>query len=182
MEKLFERAYSLNVARLTIGHHTDTFEIGGDFFEHYPHSIIEDAKVTATLQMEKTRTHLDVTMHLAGDIFLPCDRCLELYPFPINVSHRVVYSFSPDMQESDDIDIVYVDKGEDKLVFAQEFYDFMTIEVPIRRVPKKDIHLCDAAVLKLLNLDENGDPLPIIDPLEAELGLDSLDTPPSENA
>lgn len=175
MEKLFEKAYSLNVARLAVGHHTDTFQVEDDFFTHFPHSIIEGAKVTVTLDMEKTGTHLDITMHFAGDIFLPCDRCMELYPFAVSFSRRVIYSFSPSLKMSDDIDIVFVEKSEDKLVLAQDFYDFLTIEVPLRRVPAKEIHLCAPAVLQMLNLDEHGNPL---HPEEENLDEDITD--PSE--
>jgi len=41
----------------------------------------------------------------------------------------------------------------------QEFYDFLNLAVPIRKVPDSKIHICPPEVLALLGLDEEGAPV-----------------------
>ena len=43
-ERAFRRKYSINVARLGTGKHTDFFEIDQDFFARFEQSDIEDGR------------------------------------------------------------------------------------------------------------------------------------------
>ena len=72
---------------------------------------------------------------------------------------------------------MYVSNQEPELVLIQEFYDFINLSVPIRKVPDPDVHICDPKVLELLGLNEKGEQIipekedeeEIIDPRWAEL-------------
>lgn len=159
MDKLFESRYSLNVARLSVGRHTDQFEIDDDFFAHFDKVLIEGGKVTASLAIDKFATHMVVDMKFAGEITLLCDRCLEPYSQPLATQHRVVYSFDRDKQFGDNDEVIVCSKDEPRLSLVQEFYDFMALEVPYRSIPPREVHLCAPDVLQMLNLDANGHPL-----------------------
>jgi uncharacterized protein len=163
MDKLFESRYSLNVARLSAGRHTDRFEIDDAFFEHFGNALVQGGNLVATLDIQTYETHLDVKMHFTGTIRLMCDRCNDPYDHALDMAHRVVYSFSQSMRFENQDEVIYTSRDESKLSLLQEFYDFIALEVPIRHVPAPQVHRCDPAVLRLLGLDEHGEPLPTIE-------------------
>lgn len=155
-DRLFERKYSLNVARLVVGEQEDTFPIDGAFFEHFQHSPIKEGDVTAHLRMVKTTTFLDVTFHLIGYVVVSCDRCSQPYHHPIDESYRIIYSFRPGLQ-NDEVEVMYTDSVESQLPISQELYDFVQVSVPIRKVAPPEIHTCDPSILALIKADEDED-------------------------
>jgi uncharacterized metal-binding protein YceD (DUF177 family) len=157
VDKSFDRTYSLELPKLPLGSSEHEFEIGDDFFGHFEFSPVKAGKVHVKAVVIKYTTHLDVTFTFDGHIQLECDRCTELYPHPIHVTQRVIFTFEdvPGLEEEHE-DIKSVSREEPILPLAEEFYDFINLEAPLRKVPPTDVHLCAPEVLKLLGLDEQG--------------------------
>lgn len=160
MDKSFERMYSINVAGLKAGQHQRSFDISDDFFSQFDQPMVEKGKVHVDLQMTKYGTHLDAIFALSGTLELACDRCGEPYPYPLEETQRIIYSFDKDMN-FEGYEVMYVDSRSSALVLVQELYDFISLSVPIRKVPEYEVHLCDASVLALLGLDEQGKPMEV---------------------
>lgn len=158
MDKSFERTYSVNVARLKPGKHQESFEIHDDFFEHFEQSIIDRGNVQVDLDMIKYGTHLDVTFNFSGAIQIACDRCGEPYSHPVNHQERIIYSFDKEM-DFEGYEVMYADPKSPSLSIVQELYDFLSISLPLRRVPEPEVHLCSPEVLEILGLDDEGNVL-----------------------
>ena len=158
-DKSFERNYSINVARLPLGPSEDEFEVGDDFFEQVGDTLIQAVTVQVKVHLVKYGTHVDTTFHLSGTVKIPCDRCGVYYPHPVDETQRIIYTFDEDM-DFEGYEVMYVRPHEPMLSLVQELYDFINLAVPIRKVPPIEIHLCAPEVLKVLGLDEKGNPLP----------------------
>lgn len=158
-QRSFLRQYTINVARLKQGKHEESFQIGRPFFEHFDHSLIQKADIQLDLALNKTASHLDVVFRFSGWAELPCDRCNQPYRQPIERTERIIYSFNAD-QSFDFEEVIIINREESELSIAQEIYDFILVSIPMRRVPAPELHLCDPEVLKMLGLDEAGEPLP----------------------
>ena len=157
-DRKFVREYSLNVVRLGLGKHKDSFEINDAFFAHFEHSMVNAGQVLAELEIEKFPTHLDVGFHLKGEVELTCDRCGSPYPYEVNHSFRIIYSFDPEL-DFEGYEVMYVNNQESHLDMVQELYDFVHLALPMRKVPEREVHLCAPEVLKLLGLTEEGEPV-----------------------
>lgn len=156
-ERAIARTYSLNLARMKPGKQEESFDLDQAFFEHFDYGLSQSGSVTADLKMHKYDTHLDVTFHVHGDVFVECDRCLTPYAQPIDSRHRIIYSFDPEMNFEGE-EVIHVEPNEPNLVIAQELYDFVHVSLPFRKVPPKEVHLCDPETLALLGLDAEGNP------------------------
>lgn len=156
MEKSFERQYAINVARLKLGKHTDSFHLGEEFFSEFELTSVRNPNIQAALDIVKYETHLDVNFHMTGPVEISCDRCGEWYPHPIDSSYRIIYSFDKNM-DFEGYEVMYVNPQEPKLVLVQELYDFVVLSLPARKVPSSDVHLCAPEVLKMLGLNEKGE-------------------------
>ena len=153
MKKSFENPYVINVAGMKNGPHTDEYSVDKLLFEQFQEGIIEDGAVQVKLDMYKYGTHLDVKFSFNGTVKVPCDRCLDLYDQSIEQNTRIIYAFDPEMK-FEGYEVMHVDPGENRLSLVQEFYDFITLSLPIRLVPDERSHQCSPEVLKYLSKEE----------------------------
>lgn len=155
MEKSFEKRYSINISRFKLGVNEENFSVSKDFFEAFENAEILDATVDVTIQFVKYNTHLDARFIFLGTVSLTCDRCGEPFPFAIETSHRIIYSFEKREWdgEQEDFEVIYVDKDESNLSIIQELYDFINLALPLRRVPDESVHTCPAEVRLVLGLE-----------------------------
>lgn len=156
IDKKLARRYSLNVVRLNPGKNQDSFEIDDEFFAHFESTFAGNGTAKVDLEMEKTSRNLNINFSIKGDVMIPCDRCGEFYPFEIDTEYRIIYSFDEEMDLEGE-EVMFVRPDESQLNLMQEFYDIINLAIPLRKVPDKTIHLCDAKVLHLLGLDAEGE-------------------------
>lgn len=158
-DKSFLKEYSLDVARVKAGKSQLSYKIEGKFFDKFEKSQVKEGDIEVVLNVDKNQSHLDVKFHLEGWVNLPCDRCGQDYKQEIEDDYRIIFSFTAREVENDDTEVVVVDRAEDQLSLIQEFYDFVHLALPMRRVPDPEVHLCDPNVLKLLGIDQDGNPV-----------------------
>ena len=157
MDKVFERKYSVDVPKLRYGLNEEEFTVDKAFFEAFEFSPIQEGLVQAQVVIDKSSTHLDAKIHFQGEITLECDRCLEPYPHKLDFGARIVYSFDEEL-EFDTDEVVLIEESTPTIFFAQDFYDFIVLQIPIRRVPDASVHLCAPEVLNLLGMNPDGSP------------------------
>lgn len=153
MDKLFERLYSIDLPKLKLGEHQFSWEIKDEFFEHFEHSQVTNAEITIEGKVTKYGTHVDGVFLMKGSLKLPCDRCTELYDHPVDTERRVIFGYDERLAKEND-DVILIDKDTTLIDLSGEFYDFIHLEVPIRRVPPIEIHECPESVIELLNKKE----------------------------
>ena len=147
--------YSVEVPKLRYGLNQDVFHIDRSFFEAFEYSAIQEGELRVDVEITKYETHLDAHFHFVGWISLECDRCLELYRHALDFRQQIIYSFDEDL-EFDTDEVVLLDESVPVIHLAQDFYDFIHLEIPLRKVPAPQIHLCAPEVLELLNLNPDG--------------------------
>jgi uncharacterized protein len=171
VDKAFERKYSVDVPKLGYGLNNDSFAVDDTFFAEFEFSPIHEGNLQVSCVIDKSSTHLDAKFHFQGEIKIECDRCLEPYPYPLDFEERVVYSFDETL-EFDTDEVVLIEESTPTLFFAQDFYDFIILQIPLRRVPDPEVHLCAPAVMELLGLHPDGTPKEVVEPEEDEKPTD----------
>jgi len=156
MDRSFKRQYTINIARMSEGQYEEEFDVNQSFFEQIEDSLIENGQVHVKLEMEKRPGYLNVWFVSKGEVEVACDRCSLPYMQPIDGRDRMIYSFDPEMKFEDD-EVVYVSPEESHLSIAQEIYDFISLAVPMRRVPEECGPKCDPEVLKVLGLGDSSE-------------------------
>lgn len=143
--------YRIDLLKLKDGQHDITFTIGGDFFLDFPHTEIRDAQVQARLLIRKDPRLLDLHLHLDGELTLSCDRCNGDLDWPIFSNVRLIYSFEPSFKGTDEQDISYLKPGQQYLDLRQDLYDYISLQVPLRKVPDTGSrHQCPPEIMAIL--------------------------------
>lgn len=151
MESLVE--YLIPFKGLSIGKHEYQFHVQDSFFAALESEIIERGNLKANLVIDKQSRLMTANINIQGSIKLICDRCLDLFDFPISVKYEQIYKYgnSPDQQEDD---IVYLDENEYQLDISQLIIENIILEIPIKRVHADDGDsnpTCNTAQLEMID-------------------------------
>ena len=158
MKRATEKQYSIELSKLKNGLHVFDFDIDSNFFSRFEYSQVQIGEVKVTARIHKYDTHLDTRFGLEGFIQLNCDRCNEPYKHTVSSEHRVIYAYNPKMH-SDHEEVVVIKENEPLLDFSGDFYDLISLEIPIRKVPEPAVHQCAPEILALISIvpDEDED-------------------------
>lgn len=150
MDKAFANRYAIEIPKLRPGLNEDEFHIDSSFFQAFEYSLIQEGKVDVRAKINKYETHLEGNFHFAGHIVLECDRCLEEYPHQIEFSVRIIFAYDETLEFETD-EVILVDREDPVIFLADDFYDFISLQVPLRKVPDATVHICPPEVLAYLD-------------------------------
>ena len=135
--------YTIPLSGLKEGQHTFDFEIGNEFFEEFEESEIKEGSLNAVVEMGKRSSHLDLLIRISGTVQICCDRCLEMFPWTLECSNRLLVKIGKSISD-DDFKTLRGGTLEDGMLHARylsrrgESLYFETISVSLRRQALKD--------------------------------------------
>ena len=162
--------FTIPISGLKEGWHSYDFEINNDFFNLFEESEVIEGMLKAFVDADKRSSHIDLTIKIDGAVMIPCDRCLEVFSYPLFCENRLVVKFGKEHDETDP-DIITIPVEEHELDLKQHFYEYILLALPIQRLHPDDENgnsTCDPEMIRKLNEhilnNENG-----IDPRWGEL-------------
>ena len=145
-------SYTIGLGGLKEGHHEIDFEIDNTFFENFEESEIKEGSLIANIELEKRSTHTDLFIRISGTVKVCCDRCLEMFFYPLECENRLLIKFGKKIEDSDP-DIVSLTTDDHELDLKQHFYEDIILALPIKRVhpdDQKGHSTCDPVMLNKL--------------------------------
>jgi len=146
-------SYTIGISGLKDGRHTIDFEIDNKFFESFEESEIKEGSLVAIIELEKRSSHIDLFIRITGKVKVCCDRCLEMFFYPVESESRLLVKLGKKIEESDP-DIISLTTDENELDLQQHFYEYIHLALPIKRVHPDDQNgnsTCDPVMLKKLD-------------------------------
>jgi uncharacterized metal-binding protein YceD (DUF177 family) len=140
------REFEIPFEGLNVGKHVFEFEITDAFFEKLEYSILQKGQVKVDFVLEKKETMMIGNIKMLGRVEKECDRCTEAIFVTVDIEHRVVFKFSD--EPSDDEDLIALASNEFKIHAAPIFYEILTVELPSRVIHEDDE--CNEEMLDLL--------------------------------
>lgn len=156
MDKAFANRYAIEIPKLRPGLNEDEFHIDSSFFQAFEYSLVQEGQVDIQAKINKYETHLDGIFQFKGHITLECDRCLEPYPHQIDFSVRIIFAYDETL-EFDTDEVILVDREDPVIFLADDFYDFISLQIPLRKVPEAAVHTCPPEVLAYLDGGSEGE-------------------------
>ena len=145
-------SYTIGISGLKEGRHTIDFEIDNKFFESFEESEIKEGSLFANIELEKRSSHIDLFIRISGKVKVCCDRCLEMFFYPVECENRLLVKLGKKIEDSDP-DIISLTTDEHELDLQQHFYEYIHLALPIKRVHPDDENgnsTCDPVMLKKL--------------------------------
>jgi len=165
--------FTIHFKGLKEGRYSFDFKVDDEFFEKFEGSEIKEGNLLAVVEMEKRASHLDLLVKISGTAMISCDRCLEVFSYPISCENRIIVKFGEDNSNAD-ADVIYLSTDEHDLDLMQHLYEFIHLALPIRRVHQVDKdgnNGCDPEMIKklkemIVNEDKQNNTDPVWDELK----------------
>lgn len=140
-------SFKIDLKGLKDGDTCFSFNLGDDYFTAIDAQEVSKGDVNVELTIHRTgERYFDLDFHIAGEVTVQCDRCLDDMSLPVDTEHRLVAKFGEEYSEDDDLVTVAEDDGE--LDTAWFIYEFIALSLPLKHVhePGK----CNSAMIKTL--------------------------------
>ncbi|MBB2145844.1 DUF177 domain-containing protein [Pedobacter sp. LMG 31464] len=124
------KQFSIPFTGLKLGKHQFEFEVDKSFLDAFEYSLVKDGALKVEVELDKQETMLILHFHILGTIQLNCDKCLAEFSQPIEVNERQIVKFAEDDLESDDLEIIMLNKKESALDVSEMIYEFINVSVP----------------------------------------------------
>lgn len=130
----FLRNYNIDIVKLREGVHSFSFDVTGEFFEHFEaDEWVKGASIKATAVLKKTSAVIEVDFQISGTVRLICDRSLEVFDYPLQVDEKVIYKYGAAEQEISD-ELYIITKDTPAINVAQLLYEYILIAIPAKKI------------------------------------------------
>ena len=127
--------FELPIAKLSLKTHAFDFELGKAFFEQFDPAgeFIADGNLRADVLLNKTERLITLDFHIRGTVRLTCDRSLDEYDQPLDITRQMLVRYGDEPKELDD-DVLQVTPDTLLLDIAQHLYDYIGLALPMKRL------------------------------------------------
>lgn len=127
-------AYWIDLKNMSQGEvRTYEYLLENEFFMHIEGPEVQRGKVNVSLKVVRKPSSFELTFHLCGKVYIPCDRCLDDMEQPIETDNRLVVKFGKAYAEESD-EILVVSEDEGRVNLAWFLYEFVALDIPIKHV------------------------------------------------
>lgn len=140
-------SFDIDLKGLKDNETTFSFALNDEYFAAVEATEVAKGNAEVKAVVRKTAdSFFELDFHIAGEVIVLCDRCLEEMPLAIETDGKLVAKFGED--DSDDGDLVVVNENDGVLNTAWFIYEFIALALPIKHVhaPGK----CNRAMIDML--------------------------------
>jgi len=127
------KAYKMDIFGLKNGTHEFDFDFDDAFFEEFESSLVSKGKGTCKILMNKSDSMITLEFNILGSIELTCDRSLELFDYPIDVTKSIVYKYGDEEKELSE-DVFVILKTTQEIRIDAFLYELINLEVPMKKL------------------------------------------------
>ena len=125
--------FRLRLSGVGLGNHKFSMLCGKEFFELAEITEIIEGSLSLDIEMEKKETMLQLSFHFYGEIFLPCDRCLDSVSLPLDFTESLIVKFSSTEKLNIEDDMIWiVPENEYDLDIFHFVYESIILALPLK--------------------------------------------------
>jgi len=127
--------YNISLRSLPEGNSSYDYLIDNEFFKliNDNDSDLKRGKVNVILNVQRKGNIFDMKFELNGNVFIPCDRCLDDIQIEILSGNRLIVKFGKEYSEESD-EIVIIPETEGEINVAWFLYEFISLSIPMKHV------------------------------------------------
>ena len=133
VQKSVLNTFKIDIFRLENKQYLHEFEGNNDFFEALDQELIQKGSFKATVVLNKNETMIQMMYHITGSVELTCDRSLDLFDFPVDITQKMILKFSDHNEEITE-ELVLIDRNTQYINVAQDIFDFIGLQIPIKKL------------------------------------------------
>lgn len=164
------KTFEIEIIKFIEGQHEVVFDITDAFFQQVEgNELLERGTLTTRVKIDKGTNLMELTFHTLGSVELTCDRSLEVFEHPLDISNKMLYKYGTEVQEIDE-NVMMITRDTPSINVAQLIYEFILLSLPLKKIHPAHRNA----------LDKEGDDIDggyvYLDELKAETEDESADT------
>ena len=133
VQKSILNTFKIDIFRLENKQYLHEFEGNDDFFEALDQELIQKGNFKAIVVLNKNETMIQMMYKITGSVELTCDRSLDLFDFPVDITQKMILKFSDHNEEITE-ELVLTDRNTQYINVAQDIFDFIGLQIPIKKL------------------------------------------------
>ena len=133
VHKSILNTFKIDIFRLENKQYLHEFEGNNDFFEALDQELIQKGNFKAIVVLNKNETMIQMMYKITGSVELTCDRSLDLFDFPVDITQKMILKFSDHNEEITE-ELVLIDRNTQYINVAQDIFDFIGLQIPIKKL------------------------------------------------
>lgn len=130
----FWKTFDIEVIKFKEGQHEIDFEIDDKFFQNFEdNEILNKGKLTVRVIMEKGANVIELTFLIKGEVELTCDRSLEVFDHPLDITEKMIYKYGSEEREIDE-NVCMITRDTPSINVAQLIYEFILLALPAKKI------------------------------------------------
>ncbi|TAD97301.1 MAG: DUF177 domain-containing protein [Bacteroidetes bacterium] len=127
------KPYSIEISSLPFGINEFHFILGADFFKCFENDLFNTGKFEAKVVLDKSDRMIVAQFDLQGSLELVCDRSLDTFDYPVQVSEEMFFNFGDSFEELSD-NVLIIPRNIQNLDLAQYIYEYIGLAVPMKKL------------------------------------------------
>ena len=133
MQKSILNTFKIDIFRLENKQYMHEFEGEDNFFEALDQNLIQKGHFKATVALSKNETMIQMIYKISGSVELTCDRSLDIFDFPVDITQKMILKFSDHNEEITE-ELMLIDRNTQYINVAQDIFDFIGLQIPIKKL------------------------------------------------
>ena len=130
----FWKTFDIEIIKFKEGKHEIDFEIGDPFFQNFEdNEIVQKGRLTTRVIIDKGANVIELHFHIKGTVQLTCDRSLEVFDHPLDLSEKMIYKYGVEEQEIDE-NVYMITRDTPSINVAQLIYEFILLALPAKKI------------------------------------------------
>ena len=130
----FWKTFDIEVIKYKEGLHEVDFPIGNAFFQQVEgNDLLDKGNLTAGVKVDKGANLIELTFHIVGKVSLICDRSLETFEQPLDITEKMIYKFGSEVKEID-VSVMMITRDTPSINVAQLIYEFILLALPLKKI------------------------------------------------
>jgi uncharacterized metal-binding protein YceD (DUF177 family) len=125
--------YRVNILGLSLGIHHFEYDLGNEFLKKYDAGLVSEGVFKAQVALDKRETFLEAKINIVGSVKLVCDRSLDEFDYPIDVSPKIIFKYGDEDKEISE-DVMMIHHGTESLELGKFIYEFIALAIPMKRL------------------------------------------------
>jgi uncharacterized metal-binding protein YceD (DUF177 family) len=126
-------AYNINLVNLADKRHEYDFDLDNSFFELFDQTLVNGGQLQAHVVLDKSPLLLTFEIHIGGTVNLTCDRSLETFDYPLDITETLLVKYGAQEMELDD-NVLQIPHDTQALNLAQHLFDYIGLAIPMKKL------------------------------------------------
>jgi uncharacterized metal-binding protein YceD (DUF177 family) len=125
--------YNINLVNLGDKRHEYDFDLDNSFFELFEQTLVNGGHLKAHVVLDKSPLLLHFEIRIQGEVNLTCDRSLENFDYPMDITETLLVRYGAEALELDD-NVLQIPHETQALNMAQHLFDYIGLAIPMKKL------------------------------------------------